>query len=435
MMKNEHLHAKPQKSIVSLVHEKQISGTPARYDQRDLQKIDSMLRNALESIGGMESIIKSGDTVVIKPNATWPISADAGVTTDPRIIEAIVRLVKNDTGAKEVILAERTAVGRDTTESLKTTGILDAALRGGIDKIVPLEKESKIPVIIPRAKALIKPIYLPKLLFDADVLIYVPKMKTHKQTVVSLTMKLSQGILSYSDIIRSHRADLEQKLVDLLTVVKPDLSVIDGIYAMQGQGPGSPYEADLIKDRNLIVAGTDPVAVDSVAAATMGFEPMHDVGMIRGAILEGLGEGNLDNISVRGEAIKDVKRHFRRGTCSLVGLHPKIEIYCGGACIGCQGFTRTGLDPLLADEKLLEKVEKITVILGYKTEVPENIENRPPHSYVFVIGDCAKEHKDKGIFLPGCPSTGVHEIIRFLGEKEDEILRIFWKYQPRGFTP
>ncbi len=429
------LDSKSRKSIVSLVHRKAISGTPAHYDQRDLRKIDSILRKALELVGGIESVVKPGDTVVVKPNATWPISADAGVTTDPRIIEAMVRLVKNSTKAREVILVERTAVGGDTMEALKATGILDAALRGGIDRIVPLEKESKIPVTIPRAKVLVKPVHLPKLILDADVLIYLPKMKTHKQTVVSLTMKLSHGLLNYSDIIRSHRTDLEQKFVDLLAVVKPDLSVIDGIYAMHGQGPGSPYEGDLMKDRNLVVTGVDPVAVDSVATATMGFEPMHDVGMIRGATLEGLGEGNLDNILVRGETIEDVRRNFRRGTCSLVGLHPKIDIYCGGACVGCQGFARTGLDPLLADGRLLEKVEKITVILGYKTEVPENIENRPPHSYVFVIGDCAKEHEDKGIFLPGCPSTGVHEIVQFLGEKEDEILKIFWKYQPRGFTP
>ena len=89
-------------------------------------------------------------------------------------------------------------------------------------------------------------------------------------------MKLTQGILPWSEILQFHRSDIEQKIIDLLRMVKPDLSIIDGLWAMQGQGPGSPYKEDLIKNFNTIIAGIDPVAVDSVASSIMGFDPMFE---------------------------------------------------------------------------------------------------------------------------------------------------------------
>lgn len=422
-------------AVVSLVRLEDCPGTPASQDRAHFEPVYAAVRDAVERLGGIGKFVKPGDRVLVKPNAVWPVSADAGITTDPRVVEAVIRLIMEEANPREVILAERTGVGRKTMDALVATGIKDAAERARVSRIIPLEFEPRISVAIPGAKALISPIQLPKALFDVDSIVYIPKMKTHKQAVVSLTMKLSQGMLTFSDMIRCHRADIEQKFVDLLRVIRPNLSVIDAIWAMEGQGPGSPYPQDLMKDRNLIIAGADPVAVDAVAAATMGFDPLSELGMIRGAALEGLGEGDIEHIEVRGARVEDVKRYFRRGTCSLVGLHPKIDVYAGGACIGCAGFTRTGLDPLLAQPELLDSVEKITVVLGYNTEVPERLEHDPPRSYVFVAGDCAAEHRDRGIFFPGCASTSVHEIIDFLGKDEKEVERVYWKYQPRGWTP
>lgn len=423
-----------KKTKVAIVHRNDVSGTPGNHDNLSRRTVSDMVREAVEVVGGVHSLVKPGDKVVVKPNAVWPVPPDAAITTDPRVVEAVIRLVKEKTDAREVILVERSAVGRKTSESLEVSGIKAAAERAGVDRIVCLEDDARVPTRINGAKALIDLVGLPQVLVDSDVLIYLPKMKTHKQVGVSLSMKLSQGMLVWSDIIRNHRTDLEQKMIDLLKVIEPNLSIIDGIWAQQGQGPGSPYPRDIIKDRNLIIAGKDPVATDAVAAATMGFEPMHDIGMIRGATLEGLGEGNIEEIEVLGESIEDVGRFFRRGTCSLAGLHAKIDAYTGGACIGCQGFTRTGLDPVLAQPELLEDIEKLTFILGFNTKVPDNLVHDPPRSYVFVIGDCAAEHKNKGIFLPGCASISVHEMLDFIGKDPEEIMRLYWEFQPRGYV-
>lgn len=424
-----------KKPLVSIVHRDKIPETPANHTEKSRKIVAEMIEEAVELLGGITSVVRPGDRVVIKPNAVWPITADAAITTDPRVVEAVVKLVKEKTDAQEVVLAERTGVSRRTVDSLKATGIEEAARRGGVDRIVYLEDDPRIPIKISQAKALLSPIYASKTILEADTLIYLPKMKTHKQTGVSMCMKLSQGTLIWSDMMRCHRFDIEQKFVDLLRITRPNLCIIDGIWAQQGQGPGSPYPRDIIKDRNLIVAGCDPVATDAVAAATMGFEPLHDLGTVRGATLDRLGEGDLAKIEVAGKKIEEVKRFFRRGTCSLVGLHPKIEVYAGGACIGCAGFTRTGLEPLLFQPERLKEVEKIVVILGYKTEVPDNLKHNPPTSYVLVVGDCAEEHKERGIFFSGCASLSVHELIDFLGMDNEGVEKMYWKLQPRGYVP
>lgn len=423
-----------EKAVVSLVHRKEVPESPGKYSAKGLKVVHSMVKEAIELVGGIESVVKPNDRVVVKANACWPVPADTGIPDDPRVVEALIRIIKEETEAREIVLVERCGVGGKTKDALEVTGIKAAAERGGVDRIMALDEDSRVRIKISKAKALIDEVYLPKIFLDADVLIYLSKMKTHKQTGITLSMKLSQGALVFSDGIRCHRADLEQKFVDLLRVIKPNLSIIDGIWAVQGQGPGVPYKEDLIKDMNVIVAGRDPVAVDSVGAAIMGFDPLHDIGMIRGATVEGLGEGDLHKIQVRGSKIEEVRRFFKRGSISLVGLHPKIDAYIGGACPGCCNFTRTGIDPVLADPAQLENVERITFIIGYDTNVPDKVVHMPPTHYVFVVGDCTAEHKDRGIFLPGCASTSVHGV-PFIGKSDEEIKQIYHSRYPVGYVP
>ena len=195
---------------------------------------------------------------------------------------------------------------------------------------------------------------------------------------------------------------MHQKMIDMLKVMRPHLSLVDALWPMQGQGPGSPYPDDLIKDFNVIIAGKDPVAVDAVGATVMGFDAKHDIPMLRGAEMAGLGVATLEQIDVVGTPIGKVQRRFKRGDIHLIGLDPRIEVYMGGACDGCLHFTRTGLDVYLANPAMMEGVEKITFIIGNNAEVPEKLDHHPPKSYVFVVGDCSSKHKDRGIFLPGC---------------------------------
>ena len=354
------------------------------------------------------------------------------------MVAALVRYLKKTTEAKSITIVERASIGADTYAAMKMAGIYEAAVREGVDEIIPLERDLRVKVRIPNADLLTQEVHLPKSLLQADKIIYLAKMKTHKVATVTLTMKLAQGFLPWSEIFKYHKRDIELKIVDLLRLVKPDLAIIDGLWPMQGQGPGSPYKEDLIKDFNTIVTGKDPVAVDAVGSSLMGFDPMFEIAAIRKATQDGLGEGRIENIDVLGAKIDDLKKHFRRGYISLIGMHPKIRTYVSGSCKGCCHFTRTGIEPWLADKdkmKDFDDVDGITVIVGNNNDVDIKSQHNPPHKYTFVIGDCASEHKDRGIFLPGCPSLSLHGLMPFMGLTEKEILSKYEENLPGEFTP
>ena len=422
-----------ERARVAVVHRDGIPGRPGDYDEASIQFVYGMLKEAVDASGGMRSVIKDGNTVLVRANACWAVKPDSGIASDPRVVEALMRLIRDETDPRELIVADRSSIGADTAESFEVSGVGPAALRGGADRILPLEQDERIPVQVPKPMVLLKPVHLSQTMLEADVLIYLSKMKVHKLTNISLTLKMNQGSLDWYDAIRNHRADMHQKMIDMLKVMRPHLSIIDGLWSMQGQGPGSPFPEDLIKDFNVIVAGKDPVAVDTVGATIMGFEAKHEVPMLRGAEMEGLGVATLEQIEVVGVPIEKVRRQFRRGNIHLTGLHPKIEVYMGGACDGCLHFTRTGLDVYLANPKLMEEVEKITFIIGRDAEVPEGLEHNPPKSYVFVVGDCTDKYKDRGIFLPGCASTSMHRTF-FPGKSSEEVLENYRKIQPRTFN-
>ena len=396
------------KTTVAVVHRKVIPGSPGNYGEESLRVVYGMLKKAVDSVGGMKSVIKDGAKVLVRANACWAVKPDSGIAADPRSVEALIRLIRKETKPREVVVADRSSIGADTAESFRVTGIGEAALRGGADRVLPLEQDERVPVQVPQPMVLFEPVYLAKTMLEADVLIYLSKMKVHKLTGISLSLKMNQGSLDWYDALRNHRADMHQKMIDMLKVMRPHLSIVDALWPMQGQGPGSPFPDDLIKDFNVILAGKDPVAVDTVGSTIMGFDAKHEIPMLRGAEMAGLGIATLGQIEVVGTPIEKVKRPFKRGDIHLIGLDPRIEVYMGGACDGCLHFTRTGLDVYLANPKLMEGVEKITFIIGNNAEVPKELDHAPPKSYVFVVGDCTSKHKDRGIFLPGCASTSMH---------------------------
>lgn len=418
------------KPEVAIVHREHVPGTPAAYGEESVQVVYDMLREALAVVGGMRAVIDDGDRVVVRANSCWAARPDSGIAGDPRLVEALLRLIRDETNPGQVIVADRSSIGADTAAAFEANGVGPAARRGGADRVLALEQDERVPVQVPDPLVLIKPVYLPRTMLEADKLIYVPKMKVHKLTNITLAMKMNQGSLDWADALRNHGPDMHAKMVDMLKVLRPHLSIVDALWPMQGQGPGSPYPEDLIKGFNVIIAGADPVAVDTVGATVMGFDARHEVPMLRGAELAGLGVATLDQIRVVGTPIEQVRRHFRRGNISLVGVHPKVRVYMGRTCDGCLHFTRTGVDVYLANPHLWADVERVTFIMGRGAQVPDALDHDPPRSYVFVVGDCAEEHRALGIHLPGCASTSMHFTL-FPGKTADEVLARYHLLQPR----
>jgi uncharacterized protein (DUF362 family) len=135
-----------------------------------------------------------------------------------------------------------------------------------------------------------------------STIISVPKLKPHRMAGVTLSLKNMMGAVPAKGSIHNH---LSEKIVDLVSIIKPSAAIIDGIIACEGhETSGNPVEM------NLVIAGVDPVAVDAVGAAVMGIPP-ESIKHLRLAEERGLGICHLERIEILGEPIEKVKRKFK----------------------------------------------------------------------------------------------------------------------------
>ncbi len=214
-----------------------------------------------------------GKTVVLKPNMV-DVSADRPIHTDPRLLEALVLLL-GDLGAREIVLAEGTSHNRDSEDLFRRSGYEALARRRGV-RLVDLNYDDirRVPCADPRA-TLLKEIALPETIASAEVLVSVPKMKTHKLAGITLSMKNMFGVLPgmvYGWPKNTlHWNGIPLSICEINGTVKTHFSVVDGVVGMEGHGPimGSAKKA------GVLVMGDNALAVDATAARVMGVDPAH----------------------------------------------------------------------------------------------------------------------------------------------------------------
>ena len=372
------------------------------------KQIETAVRRAVDLAGGLPEIVGSGSTVIIKPNLVAPRPPETGATTDPRICRVIADMVR-ERGARP-IMAESSFVGLDTEEVIRTAGY-DKLREDGYEVVNLKEKGTEIVTVpVPQGVA-IDEVSLPKIVVDADAIVDVPKMKTHDQSGVTLAVKNMKGVLP--DVWKRrfhHTYGVFQSTADLLTVVKPCLTVVDGIVAMQGIGPamGEALEMDLV------IAGQDAVAVDAVVSSVMGFE-LHECGCVREAAGRAIGVGDLSDIDVVGEPISNVKRRFKRSEEAIaeaIQLPPDFNIIIDEkACSGCRNQILSTLFDL-KDANLLEEAAGWTVLCGKFDELPDVASER-----LLLVGACLRKFREAGTFVEGCPPNS-RDVIRGFGVGE-----------------
>lgn len=255
--------------------------------------VDVAVREAINLIGGMKRVVKKGDRVFIKPNAVVPLPHDVGVVTNPAVVKSLISIVL-EAGAGRVVVGDSPFFPYKARDVLGKVGIEEVARQTGVE-VAYLDEEPYQEVNAPSAKIMTR-IRLPKSFLRCNVFITVPKMKTHNQAVVSLSIKNQHGLLRPEDKKLMHRDDIHQKLVDITSLAKPNLAVVDGTIALEGQGPtyGSPVRMDLI------IAGCNVVSVDAVASSIMGFDPS-SIPTLRLAEMQNMGSFNLAEFALRGQ--------------------------------------------------------------------------------------------------------------------------------------
>jgi len=252
----------------------------------------------LETIGSdVDDVFFRKKPILIKPNYINSKHPSTGITTDSRVIEGIVKFLKARK-LEEIIIGEGSGFA-DTLQAFKVAGVDAVAERWGV-KLVDLNNDEFVEVQPPNPLSL-KKVRVAKTALESTI-ISVPKLKLHRTAGVTLSLKNMMGAVMPKGSIHN---PLSEKIADLASILKPCMAVVDGIIGGEGHElAGKPVEM------NLVIAGTDPVAVDAVSTAVMGFDPKN-VKHLRLAEMKGVGTCDLNRIKILGEPIGKVRRKFR----------------------------------------------------------------------------------------------------------------------------
>jgi uncharacterized protein (DUF362 family)/NAD-dependent dihydropyrimidine dehydrogenase PreA subunit len=300
----------------------------------------SVLRELLAPLGGMESHVTPGDRVLLKPNLLSAKNPERAITTHPNLVEAVAEAVR-ECGGEPFLGDSPGGAIRGIERVWKNTGIEEMGRRANLE-LVNFEAAGSERIVDGEYE-----FFISKPVLEADVIINLPKLKTHSLTLLTCSIKNVFGTIPgfrKGEFHKLHPKPVEfaEMLVHLYRLVAPMLNIVDAVVAMEGNGPssGDPFEL------GLLMAGQDGVAVDSVAARTIGFEEGH-VDTTRIAAELGLGECDLSRIDLRGDGIdtkavdfelpsnrvqKLVPRPLVRILAPLVWVKPVID---PERCTGC----------------------------------------------------------------------------------------------------
>jgi len=377
----------------------------------EYHEILEAVQKALDLIGGIRDIIKPGNLILINPS--WvapPVEREAGCITIPEIPRALADIVKG-LGASPVI-AESSAVGVDTEKVIKASGYRE--LRGMGYEVVNLKKTSHVDIPIPNGKVF-KTLPFWELVKQADVIISVPKLKTHDQTEMTCAIKNLKGLLTDSGKKTNHQEGLFEAVIDLMSAVKPKLAVVDAIICQEGVGPifGRPVEM------NLIVAAKDLVAVDSTCAQLIGYMPS-EILLTVNAAARGLGVMDPGQIEVIGEPLDSVKRRFLRSIEDnpVEGVEGFQLIQGEATCTGCRNTVMSALIDIRNADQLMY-LPGVTVVTG-GAQLPEGV----PQESIVTIGKCTPKESQTERHVKGCPPNNAFVVDAIIGGRA-EVKRMY----------
>jgi hypothetical protein len=228
-------------------------------------------------------------------------------------------------------------------------------------------------------------------------------------------MKNLKGTTTYEEKKRFHYLGLNRAFTELNAVLKPHLNVLDGLIAMEGDGPIAGTPVGL----NILMAGTDTVAVDTVAARVMGIDPAEVLSL---CLAQGMGLGVWDEkeIKVLGNSIEEVRRPFVRACAPLEADAEKVRFLNGQACNACPNGLRIALGRLEAAGISLENLPRVEISVGSEARLSEAAD-----CIQLPIGNCQKQYKHLPNYVPGCPPPTF-----LMADQVREIMGI-----PRRFGP
>jgi uncharacterized protein (DUF362 family)/Pyruvate/2-oxoacid:ferredoxin oxidoreductase delta subunit len=274
----------------------------------DEGKVLDALRRSIDLLGGTQSFVTKGSRVLLKPNLLYGKSPEKAVTTHPAIVKGMIQIVREAGGVPFV--GDSPSLG-SLTRTAEKAGIKAVAE----EMRCPLVEFDK-PVLPPKGGGRIfKQLEIDRAVLEADIIINLPKWKTHAMTLLTLGVKNLFGCIPGPRKALWHlkagedRKTFAQILVDVYQVIRPSLTILDGIVGMEGNGPNSGQPIPL----GLILASEDSLSLDQIACDLLGIS-RKSLLTNRVAFEQGLGK---DGIAVVGERAEDARiPHFQFPTLS-----------------------------------------------------------------------------------------------------------------------
>ncbi len=251
---------------------------------------EEMVRQGIKALGGMERFMKSGADVIIKPNICVGYNApEFASTTNPWVVGALVKMCL-EAGASRVRVMDY-PFGGTAEQCYRVSGIEEQVVAAGGSMEV-MQAIKYVDMDIPNAVSLKKTKVYQDIL-DADLLINVPIAKHHSMARLTLGLKNLMGVIRNREAIHP---SFERNLVDLATLVRPQLTIIDAIRTLMDHGP-TGGDLDDVKVQNTLIFSPDIVAADAYATRLFDLTPA-DIPYILAAAERGLGMADLSGLMI-----------------------------------------------------------------------------------------------------------------------------------------
>ncbi len=366
---------------------------------------ETMVRSLVEKAGALDRL-RPDDSVMIKPNLVVSRKDWIGIDTDPRVVEALVKCLK-ERGVHRITIGDGSGMGYSATKAFEYCGYNGLSARYGF-RLVDLERDEfiKRPVAVDGP---FRELQIARSALECDFFVNVPVMKAHNEALITCSLKNLKGTMPRSVKTAFHGVDLHKAIAQLNSVLIPGLIVVDGLHGDLCSETGhNPVAMDRI------LLGTNPVEVDSVVAEMLGYGP-RDIRHIGFSADAGLGTCDLKKIRRRSLNRPSGKERFaapvhysKRFSCRIVAE---------GACCTCAG------NLIFALERLKERgllTQRLAFLVGPNCKIPAD-----KNSATIAVGQCASKLDGVNYRIDECPPSAgkIFQNVQSLLENSDSVSR------------
>jgi uncharacterized protein (DUF362 family)/NAD-dependent dihydropyrimidine dehydrogenase PreA subunit len=243
----------------------------AKCETYESDQVRHALKAALEPLGGIGAFVQPGQRVLLKPNLLMPIRPERAITTHPAVVEAAVKLVQDAGGEPVIFDSSAVPTGLVMRRVYRDTGMAEVAERTDAELGYDV---AAVQVSTPDG-VLLKRLDLLKICQDVDVVISLPKLKTHGLTTLTGAIKNLFGLVPgmMKPAYHAKLPDVDafcDMLLDIAAYVRPALTVMDAVVGLEGNGPSTQ---GVPRQIGALVAGADTVAIDAAVCQLIGLRP------------------------------------------------------------------------------------------------------------------------------------------------------------------